>query len=236
MSVLTLFDYGPSANCLKVRILLRQLGLEHERVDVDIFAGESQRAEYLLRQPCGADTGAAARRTAARLPSERDPARIWPRDRRPAAAPSNAPTSTRLSSAEPVGAERRLGAVLALTGRESLQPGDASAARRARMPSHPRSRAHGREFLVDGRCTVADSRSATDTTAPTTRHRLVGRPGDRPRGSSRRGHERFVTTSSPTRGARARAELRRGASAGVLGRLRRVRAGARSRRVHRRRA
>ena len=53
MSVLTLFDYGPSANCLKVRILLRQLGLEYERVAVDIFAGESQRAEYLLLNPAG---------------------------------------------------------------------------------------------------------------------------------------------------------------------------------------
>ena len=49
----TLFDYGPSANCLKVRILLRQLGLDHERVTVDIFAGESQRPEYLRLNPAG---------------------------------------------------------------------------------------------------------------------------------------------------------------------------------------
>ena len=45
--MLRLFDYGPSANCLKVRILLRQLGLDHERVAVDIFAGESRSADYL---------------------------------------------------------------------------------------------------------------------------------------------------------------------------------------------
>jgi glutathione S-transferase len=49
----TLFDYGPSANCLKVRVLLRQLGIEHERVDVDIFAGESQTDEYQVLNPAG---------------------------------------------------------------------------------------------------------------------------------------------------------------------------------------
>jgi glutathione S-transferase len=51
--MLTLFDYGPSANCLKVRVLLRQLGIEHERVAVDIFAGESRSDEYLLLNPAG---------------------------------------------------------------------------------------------------------------------------------------------------------------------------------------
>jgi glutathione S-transferase len=49
----TLFDYGPSANCLKVRVLLRQLGIEHERVPVDIFAGESRTDEYLALNPAG---------------------------------------------------------------------------------------------------------------------------------------------------------------------------------------
>ena len=48
-----LYDYGASANCLKVRILLRLLGVEHERVPVDIFAGESQTAEHLARNPAG---------------------------------------------------------------------------------------------------------------------------------------------------------------------------------------
>jgi glutathione S-transferase len=49
----TLLDYGPSANCLKVRILLRQLGLEHEVVTVDIFAGDSRTPEYLRLNPAG---------------------------------------------------------------------------------------------------------------------------------------------------------------------------------------
>ncbi|MGI8606593.1 MAG: glutathione S-transferase family protein [Gaiellaceae bacterium] len=48
-----LYDYGASANCLKVRILLAHLGLPYERVRVDIFAGESQTAEHLARNPAG---------------------------------------------------------------------------------------------------------------------------------------------------------------------------------------
>jgi glutathione S-transferase len=51
--MLTLFDYGPSANCLKVRTLLRQLDIDHERVAVDIFAGESRTEEYLALNPAG---------------------------------------------------------------------------------------------------------------------------------------------------------------------------------------
>lgn len=48
-----LYDYGASASCLKVRILLRLLVLDYERVPVDIFAGESQTAEHLARNPAG---------------------------------------------------------------------------------------------------------------------------------------------------------------------------------------
>jgi glutathione S-transferase len=51
--MLTLYDYGPSANCMKVRVLLRQLGLEHARVPVDIFAGESRTDSYLALNPAG---------------------------------------------------------------------------------------------------------------------------------------------------------------------------------------
>jgi glutathione S-transferase len=53
VSPLTLFDYGPSANCLKVRVLLRQLAVDHERVEVDIFAGESRTDAYLAVNPAG---------------------------------------------------------------------------------------------------------------------------------------------------------------------------------------
>src|SRR5688572_28828124 len=41
-----LYDYGPSPNCYKVRLLLAQLGIECEKVPVDIFGGDLLREEY----------------------------------------------------------------------------------------------------------------------------------------------------------------------------------------------
>ena len=46
-----LYDYGPSPNCHKVRILLTQLGREYERVPIDIFAGDTLKPEYLEKNP-----------------------------------------------------------------------------------------------------------------------------------------------------------------------------------------
>ena len=48
-----LADHPASANCLKVRILLRQLGLSYERVTVDLFSGETRQPEHLARNPDG---------------------------------------------------------------------------------------------------------------------------------------------------------------------------------------
>lgn len=48
-----LYDHPASANCLKVRIFLRQLGLGFERVTVDLFSGETRRPEHLARNPDG---------------------------------------------------------------------------------------------------------------------------------------------------------------------------------------
>ena len=41
-----LYDYAPSPNCHKVRILLAQLGREYERVPVDIFGGDTLQRDY----------------------------------------------------------------------------------------------------------------------------------------------------------------------------------------------
>ena len=51
MTALRLHDYGPSANCYKVRLLLTQLRLEYERVPVDIFAGDTLTDEYAKVNP-----------------------------------------------------------------------------------------------------------------------------------------------------------------------------------------
>jgi glutathione S-transferase len=48
---LRLHDYAASANCYKVRLLLAQLGLDYERVPVDIFAGDTLSDEYEKLNP-----------------------------------------------------------------------------------------------------------------------------------------------------------------------------------------
>jgi glutathione S-transferase len=49
--MLRLYDYVASANCLKARIALAQLGIGYERVPVDIFAGETLTDEYAAINP-----------------------------------------------------------------------------------------------------------------------------------------------------------------------------------------
>jgi glutathione S-transferase len=51
MTDLTLYDYAASANCLKARVLLAQLGRPYRRVSVDIFAGDTASPEYRRRNP-----------------------------------------------------------------------------------------------------------------------------------------------------------------------------------------
>jgi glutathione S-transferase len=46
MTSLRLYDYGPSPNCHKVRILLAQLGHDYEKVPIDIFAGDTLKPDY----------------------------------------------------------------------------------------------------------------------------------------------------------------------------------------------
>jgi glutathione S-transferase len=48
---LRLHDYAASGNCYKVRLLLAQLGLEYERVPVDIFCGDTLTDEYARLNP-----------------------------------------------------------------------------------------------------------------------------------------------------------------------------------------
>lgn len=52
--MLRLYDYPPSQNAWKVRLLLNHLGLAYERVPVSIFEGESRTEAYLEKNPAGA--------------------------------------------------------------------------------------------------------------------------------------------------------------------------------------
>src|SRR5256885_261851 len=48
---LRLYDYFASCNCYKVRLLLAHLGLQYERVPIDIFNGETLTDEYAEKNP-----------------------------------------------------------------------------------------------------------------------------------------------------------------------------------------
>jgi glutathione S-transferase len=48
-----LYDHPASGNCMKARILLRQLEIPFERVSVDLFTGETRTPEHFGRNPDG---------------------------------------------------------------------------------------------------------------------------------------------------------------------------------------
>jgi glutathione S-transferase len=52
-TVLRLYDYLPSGNGYKVRLLLHQLGIPFERVEMDILRGETLTPEFLAKNPNG---------------------------------------------------------------------------------------------------------------------------------------------------------------------------------------
>lgn len=49
----TLYDYLPSGNGYKVRLVLKQLGIPYRLVELDIKKGETRTPEYLARNPNG---------------------------------------------------------------------------------------------------------------------------------------------------------------------------------------
>jgi glutathione S-transferase len=46
-----LYDYVASANCYKPRLLLAQLGLEYDRMPIDIFGGDTLTDEFAVKNP-----------------------------------------------------------------------------------------------------------------------------------------------------------------------------------------
>ena len=51
--MLRLYDYLPSGNGYKVRLLLRLLGVEHQLIERDIMKGETRTAAFLAMNPNG---------------------------------------------------------------------------------------------------------------------------------------------------------------------------------------
>jgi glutathione S-transferase len=52
-AILRLYDFHESGNAYKVRLLLSMLGLEFERVHLDILKGETRSDEFLAKNPNG---------------------------------------------------------------------------------------------------------------------------------------------------------------------------------------
>ena len=53
METLRLYDFLPSGNGYKIRLLLTQLGMPFERVEVNILKGETRTPEFLSKNPNG---------------------------------------------------------------------------------------------------------------------------------------------------------------------------------------
>ncbi len=51
--MLRLYDYLPSGNGYKVRLLLTQLGIPFERIELDILKGQTRAPEFLAKFPNG---------------------------------------------------------------------------------------------------------------------------------------------------------------------------------------
>ena len=48
-----LYEHPSSGNCLKARVMLDQAGARYERVELDLFAGETRTPEHFARNPDG---------------------------------------------------------------------------------------------------------------------------------------------------------------------------------------
>ena len=48
-----LYDFLPSGNSYKIRLLLTQMGMPFERIDVNILKGETRTPEFLSKNPNG---------------------------------------------------------------------------------------------------------------------------------------------------------------------------------------
>ena len=48
-----LYDFHESGNGYKVRLLLNQLGIPHERIELDILKGETRTPDFLAKNPNG---------------------------------------------------------------------------------------------------------------------------------------------------------------------------------------
>jgi glutathione S-transferase len=156
-----LYDQPASGNCLKCRILLRQLGLDYETVEIDLFRGETRTPQHFARNPDGRvpvlelDDGATIPESGAILLHLAEDTRYLPADRL-ARARVQAWMFFEQNQVECTIASARF---LAAAGRDRDAPeafADKVARGRAALETVERGLADGRAFLAGDAYTVAD--------------------------------------------------------------------------------
>jgi glutathione S-transferase len=156
-----LYDHPASANCMKCRVLLRQLGVPFEAVLVDLFRGEARAAPHLERNPDGRvpvlelDDGTHIAESGAILLYLADGTPLLPADRLARARVHQ----WMFFEQNHIEAELASARFMALTGRDAQQPevfaAKVAAARRS-LETVERGLADGRPFLTGDDYTVAD--------------------------------------------------------------------------------
>jgi glutathione S-transferase len=156
-----LYDQPASGNCLKCRILLRQLGVPYDTVVVDLFRGETRTPEHFARNPDGRvpvlelDDGATIPESGAILLYLAEGTPLLPADRL-ARARVHAWMFFEQNQIEATIASARF---LAAAGRDREAPeafADKVARGRAALETLARGLADGRPFAAGDDYTVAD--------------------------------------------------------------------------------
>ena len=180
-----LYDHPASGNCLKARVLLRQLGVEYEPVVVDLFARETRTPEHMARNPDGRvpvlelDDGRCIPESGAILLYLAEGTRYLPDDRLARAAVHQ----WMFFEQNQVEAQLAVARFLALTGRAERHPElmEALVARgRGSLASLSRGLADERPFITGDDYTVADIalhayvHCAGDAGADPREHAMIG--------------------------------------------------------------
>ena len=156
-----LYDHAASANCLKCRVLLRQLELPFEPVEVDLFRGDARRPPHLERNPDGrvpvleTDAGELIPESGAILLYLAEGTPLLPADRLGRARVHQ----WMFFEQNHIEAELASARFMALTGRADREPevfAAKVAAGRRSLESVARGLADGRPFLCGDAYTVAD--------------------------------------------------------------------------------
>jgi len=161
VAAMRLYEHQASGNCLKCRVLLRQLGLAFETVSVDLFRGEARADAHRARNPDGRvpvlelDDGTHIPESGAILVYLAEDTPFLPQDR----LGRTRVLQWMFFEQNQVEAQLASARFMAVTGRAALEPevfaAKVAASRRA-VDSLARGLADGRAFVTGDAYTIAD--------------------------------------------------------------------------------